>query len=98
MPRQITAGEGKHGISRQPAIASDKFPCSPKKTTHKKGFVRNHLAFFKLIFESKKVQKIIGTEGNKMFYCLKYLAFPLFQVTVTISVFCNHFINHFLQT
>lgn len=41
-----SAGEGNHSVSRRAAIADDKFLYSPKNPTHKKGFVRNHLAFF----------------------------------------------------
>lgn len=42
---------GKQALHQQTACgAADNFPCSPKTPTHKKRFVRNHLAFFFFFF------------------------------------------------
>lgn len=71
---QVTAGEGGHGGSRRATPADDKFPFTPKKPTHKKGFVGTIWRFFFFF------------NWTFILFNLKYLTFPLFQMPVWIGL------------
>lgn len=81
VPRLITTGESRHCTSRQPAELLTTFPAAPKHPLTRRGLLEtiwlsSSSFFFLMNFQSKRVQKTIGTEENKMAYCLKYQTSP----------------------
>lgn len=99
VPRLITSGEGRHCTSTQPAELLTALPAALKHPLTRRGLLETSWLFFFFLTELS-VQKSTEDYRNRREQnglLSKISDFSLFQVSVMISVFCNHFINCSMQ-